>query len=551
MHAFAAAHGLSVVDGHLELPDLRIEYETADGRHESRDVELVTEHYSRAQLAGKAQAGFSIYRAAGAGRLGAGASGRAARRSIRITWSGWDDLRRTRHRARAARIHAAANPLSGHGRAAQRLLPASAVPRVCRRALRQERARLPGRARRAETRAALRVSAQPRARLPPARDARSTERSSSATTAIAARSSPAAIARKLMLLDYVLTVPDAEWHATEEDKVTFFTRELGVPIGDLPQSSVRTEGPAPQRDDAAVHPQAAGLPHKRSAVVHFVYLVNDDDRPRTGAVSPRPRPAVRRASGVGCRRGLPARAERIAGVPSGLQPLRLDDVAARAGRGLYLTCGGSSPRGSASRAAICGRCPSPTWTASAKRGRASRALGWKPFTAHGSPTATARSTQDGPRAAGHAGARRSIGRAGTAVDLQPVRIAGGGVLMGPAAWRSDGPVGGPSAGPAVRSTDRRRAPEALPQSPCRTMTLRRATVLGDAALFAACGVEERVTGEGGATPSNSRRLDPAPRGAGRPAGVAPPSPVTQNRIARWHATRSGRDRIAIATVSCH
>jgi hypothetical protein len=72
MRAFAAAHGLPVVDGHLELPDLRIEYETADGRHESRDVELVTEHYSRAQLAGKAQAGFSLYRAAGAGRLGSG-----------------------------------------------------------------------------------------------------------------------------------------------------------------------------------------------------------------------------------------------------------------------------------------------------------------------------------------------------------------------------------------------------------------------------------------------------------------------------------------------
>ena len=65
--AFAAAYGLSVVDGHLELPDLRIEYETVDGRHESRDVELVTEHYSRGQLAGKAEAGFSRYRAVGAG----------------------------------------------------------------------------------------------------------------------------------------------------------------------------------------------------------------------------------------------------------------------------------------------------------------------------------------------------------------------------------------------------------------------------------------------------------------------------------------------------
>ena len=68
--AFAAARGLPVVNGHLALPDLRIEYETPAGRPESRDVELVTEHYSRAQLAGKAQAGFSRYRAAGAGRPG-------------------------------------------------------------------------------------------------------------------------------------------------------------------------------------------------------------------------------------------------------------------------------------------------------------------------------------------------------------------------------------------------------------------------------------------------------------------------------------------------
>jgi hypothetical protein len=66
--AFAAAHDLTVVHGHLELPDLRIEYETEDGRLEHRDVELITEHYSRGQLVGKARAGFTCYRAAGAGR---------------------------------------------------------------------------------------------------------------------------------------------------------------------------------------------------------------------------------------------------------------------------------------------------------------------------------------------------------------------------------------------------------------------------------------------------------------------------------------------------
>jgi hypothetical protein len=75
MRAFAEAAGLPVVDDHLELPDLRIEYETSDGRLEYRDVELVTEHYSRGQLAGKTAAGFALYRAAGAGRA-RGESGR-------------------------------------------------------------------------------------------------------------------------------------------------------------------------------------------------------------------------------------------------------------------------------------------------------------------------------------------------------------------------------------------------------------------------------------------------------------------------------------------
>jgi hypothetical protein len=71
--AFANVHNLPVIDGHLELPDLRIEYEAPDGTLQHRDVELVTEHYSRAQLAGKSQAGFSMYRAAGA-RLGGGSA---------------------------------------------------------------------------------------------------------------------------------------------------------------------------------------------------------------------------------------------------------------------------------------------------------------------------------------------------------------------------------------------------------------------------------------------------------------------------------------------
>jgi len=63
--AFGAEQRLPVTNGHIELPDLRIEYETEDGRVEQRDVELVTEHYSRGQLAAKGRSGFSLYRSGG------------------------------------------------------------------------------------------------------------------------------------------------------------------------------------------------------------------------------------------------------------------------------------------------------------------------------------------------------------------------------------------------------------------------------------------------------------------------------------------------------
>jgi len=63
--AFADAHDLPIERGHLGLPDLRIEYETADGRLGHRDVEVVTEHYSRGQIGGKSRAGFACYRAGG------------------------------------------------------------------------------------------------------------------------------------------------------------------------------------------------------------------------------------------------------------------------------------------------------------------------------------------------------------------------------------------------------------------------------------------------------------------------------------------------------
>jgi len=64
--AFAAEQNLSFAGERLHLPDVRVEYETADGRSEYRDLELATEHYSRGKLSGKVGAGFRVYRAAGA-----------------------------------------------------------------------------------------------------------------------------------------------------------------------------------------------------------------------------------------------------------------------------------------------------------------------------------------------------------------------------------------------------------------------------------------------------------------------------------------------------
>jgi hypothetical protein len=49
------------------------------------------------------------------------------------------------------------------------------------------------------------------------------------------RTSPALIARKLMLLDFVLAHPDADWYATEQDKVALFADRFGVPVRDLPR----------------------------------------------------------------------------------------------------------------------------------------------------------------------------------------------------------------------------------------------------------------------------------------------------------------------------
>jgi hypothetical protein len=57
----AARHGLRVVNGKVPVPDLQIEYETAEGEMGRVDLELATEHYRPRQLAEKVRAGFSLY----------------------------------------------------------------------------------------------------------------------------------------------------------------------------------------------------------------------------------------------------------------------------------------------------------------------------------------------------------------------------------------------------------------------------------------------------------------------------------------------------------
>ena len=57
----ARRHGLAVVNGKIPVPDMRIEYDTADMERSRLDVELATRNYRPQALAAKARAGFSLY----------------------------------------------------------------------------------------------------------------------------------------------------------------------------------------------------------------------------------------------------------------------------------------------------------------------------------------------------------------------------------------------------------------------------------------------------------------------------------------------------------
>lgn len=87
--------------------------------------------------------------------------------------------------------------------------------------------------------------------------------------------SPALIARRLMILDTVLGEPEAQWCATEAEKVTLCTGRFHVALADLPQAATPEEpvpGMRPPRYFGHKLPLAlAGTPPR----VHLFYLATE------------------------------------------------------------------------------------------------------------------------------------------------------------------------------------------------------------------------------------------------------------------------------------
>jgi hypothetical protein len=86
---------------------------------------------------------------------------------------------------------------------------------------------------------------------------------------------PALVARKLQLLDFVIGRPDADWFATEQDKVALFLNRYQVPEASLPRR-VYSSG------DSNVSPTTRYFIHKQPIflagdppVVHFVFAVQE------------------------------------------------------------------------------------------------------------------------------------------------------------------------------------------------------------------------------------------------------------------------------------
>ena len=86
--------------------------------------------------------------------------------------------------------------------------------------------------------------------------------------------SPARIAQRLMVLDHVLREPEAEWFATEGDKVALFTERFRIPLADLPQRTYRPSAGSAGTTRYFVHKlpiAVAGDPPS----VHLVFLATE------------------------------------------------------------------------------------------------------------------------------------------------------------------------------------------------------------------------------------------------------------------------------------
>jgi len=57
----AEEHGLKIVKGKIQIPDVRLEYESQEQEHCKVDLECVTGHYKARQIAAKKSAGFKLY----------------------------------------------------------------------------------------------------------------------------------------------------------------------------------------------------------------------------------------------------------------------------------------------------------------------------------------------------------------------------------------------------------------------------------------------------------------------------------------------------------
>lgn len=76
---WAQEHQLPMVEDHVQFPDIRIEYERPDGRHDVQDIEVMTPHYRGAHAAAKVSAGFTRYGSTGARLGGSRGSARGGR----------------------------------------------------------------------------------------------------------------------------------------------------------------------------------------------------------------------------------------------------------------------------------------------------------------------------------------------------------------------------------------------------------------------------------------------------------------------------------------